>query len=80
MVAPENPPAFPCAVPIGFQFANDGMTLRDWFAGQALTGWLGHGDTKPGDQMEHSKAYGAMARQVYAMADAMLAERAKVSS
>lgn len=31
-----NPPAFPLAVPLQYQFAHDGMSLRDWFAGQAL--------------------------------------------
>ena len=43
-----------------------GMSIRDWFAGQALAGWvacLG----------EHSEA----AQQCYHLADAMLAERAK---
>lgn len=40
MDAPANPPAFPLAVDESFQFANDGMSLRDWFAGQALAGLL----------------------------------------
>lgn len=48
-----------------------GMTLRDWFAGQALAGLLadptlGHGDT-----------CGEWADRAYKFADAMLAARAK---
>ena len=41
-----------------------GMTLRDWFAGQALA-------------TIHSGPMDAVAGLAYAMADAMLAERAK---
>ena len=46
--------------------AGDGMTLRDWFAGQALAGIARTGtyDT-------------VMAKQAYSAADAMLAERSK---
>lgn len=45
-----------------------GMTLRDWFAGQALAGILA-ATTVAGPGESASRAYG--------MADAMLAERAK---
>jgi hypothetical protein len=68
----ENPPAFPVA-PIlpDVREGSDGMTLRDWFAGQALAG------------MELSKlgvhADGALCiaavESAYAYADAMLATR-----
>jgi hypothetical protein len=51
----------------------DGMSLRDWFAGQAV-GSVMHmcaGDTLlPGESIETS-----FARKAYAVADAMLAER-----
>ena len=45
-----------------------GMSLRDYFAGQALNGMLasGHG----GDSMEFAKL-------AYGLADAMIAERSK---
>ena len=33
-------PAFPNSVQPDFQWAESGMTLRDWFAGQALAGIL----------------------------------------
>lgn len=46
-----------------------GMSLRDWFAGQALAGMLA--DSKVSDTVEN------LADLVYAMADAMLKERAK---
>jgi hypothetical protein len=82
----DNPSAFP------FQASNDhdaltpeyGMTLRDWFAGQALPAviratsagqhipkaWQGLGFDEPGCPIEQ-----AMAADAYAIADAMLASR-----
>lgn len=48
-----------------------GMTLRDWFVGQALNGWLasfGQYETAGAEQV---------AEFAYATADAMLAEREK---
>lgn len=38
----DNPPAFPFVVPAEWQAVESGMTLRDYFAGQALTGLLAH--------------------------------------
>ena len=43
-----------------------GMTLRDWFAGQALYGLFSCISQAPNE---------VIARQAYAMADAMIAER-----
>lgn len=50
-----------------------GMTLRDWFAGQALAGWLASfgPDTCP------LEPYEKLARFSYSVADAMIAERSK---
>ncbi len=60
-----NPPAFPYS---GDAYANDtGMTLRDWFAGQALAG-----------RMARNSIYSNWddaASDAYEMADAMLRAR-----
>lgn len=67
--------------PKGDLFDQPGMTLRDWFAGQALLGMTASPELM---QLVTSKADGGeglpferMARQAYAQADAMIAERDK---
>lgn len=50
-----------------------GMTLRDWFAGQALAGILAANVPCPGITSEDVDA--VMAREAYLSADAMLAAR-----
>lgn len=55
----------------GIMHGSNGMTLRDWFAGQALMGALAF--PMPGPEKIPNNA----ARDAYAYADAMLAERAK---
>ena len=45
-----------------------GMSLRDWFAGQALAGWLASGGSVDWDQD---------AKNAYTAADALLAAREK---
>ena len=52
--------AYPTVTDMG---PRPGMELRDWFAGQALVGWLADGTS--------SDAY-QVAREVYAYADAMM--------
>ena len=48
-----------------------GMSLRDWFAGQALAGiYANSGDDSP------AGAHGRCAKEAYDAADAMLATRA----
>ena len=64
----ENPPAFPrpgFADPAGMQ---DGMTMRDWFAGQVLAG------------TGHRVVPEFAARNAYQIADAMLAVRADLGA
>lgn len=51
----------------------DGMTLRDWFAGQALTGMLASAPVADRSKPNHK----GWAANAYAFADAMLAERSK---
>lgn len=50
----------------------DGMSLRDYFAGQALEGMHARDTYDAGQSMPHQRA-----RLAYTDADAMLAERAK---
>jgi hypothetical protein len=64
---PENPYAFPVSTIDGF--TTDGMTLRDWFAGQALVGGLSAAD---GDNFGTAET---AAKQAYEIADAMLLAR-----
>ena len=77
MSAPENPPAFPVAWDTP-NAPEPGMSLRDWFAGQALAGDLASQSPDSewpniaGDQVIRERA-----RFLYRFADAMLAERAK---
>jgi len=68
MEKPENPPAFPLACPEsgpGF-----GMTLRDYFAGQAFSSAYEYCQDNSGD-VSPSR----IASWAYSYADAMLAER-----
>lgn len=66
---PDHGPAFPVANDILRNWA--GMTLRDYFAGQALAGLAS------GYYTESMEAVfeGEVARRAYAMADAMLKVR-----
>jgi hypothetical protein len=68
-------PAFPARVPLVFNpaqgtdypdYSESGMSLRDWYAGQALVGLVAN--TQP-----EIKAP-LLAQQAYAIADAMLRE------
>jgi len=72
--APHNPPAFPNKAGIGLYA---GMTLRDWFAGQAiapLATLAGNGDL---GVQEGETNGAAIVRNAYELADLMLAERSK---
>lgn len=71
-------PAFPTTEyydekPIG---CYSGMSLRDYFAAQALTGLMDKGWQQDGTPFSADKA-ARTARIAYAFADAMLVERAK---
>jgi hypothetical protein len=70
--------AFPNITPDMNVDGGPGMTLRDWFAGQALAGWLAsyskdahHPASEGENQSEHLAGFS------YDLADAMMAERAK---
>lgn len=64
-----NEPAFPVQDCAAYQYP--GMTLRDWFAGQALVGLLAHAS---GEDPHKSPA------MAFTLADAMLAEREKTDA
>ena len=73
---PNDGPAFPGATEDYFQF---GMSLRDYFAGQAVGAILGLDmNHAPGVVPKKGEdGNQAIARVAYSLADAMLAERAK---
>lgn len=68
----ENPKAFPILDPNG-SFWNPGMTLRDYFAGQVLTGLLAN-------QHTYSDSKSDIVGRCYEVADSMLKERMKYES
>ena len=67
---PSNPPAFACASNDGHQ---SGMTLRDYFAGQALAGELASQGSDTGEWPDNHAD--DLAKRCYFLADAMLKER-----
>ena len=71
--------AFPNSVQPDFQYAEAGMTLRDWFAGQALAGMLAlPSDPDTGNFHNNcGEPFIGAAEYAYRMADAMLAARSK---
>ena len=68
----DGGPAFPQIVDmVDFQFTSGGMTLRDWFAGQALAGFIASGTfSNAGTGFESF-----IAGHAYNVADAMLEAR-----
>jgi hypothetical protein len=82
MSGAANPPAFPPAITVSasgdFYHGFDGMTLRDWFAGQALNACIEH--SYGNDWGKDGKEWpGLVAQRAYRIADAMLAARGGVS-
>lgn len=67
----DNPPAFPGVAHFTGSTHGEGMSLRDWFAGQALTGGMAAADDHNFSTPEKC------ALQAYQIADAMLAARAE---
>ncbi len=66
--------AFPVIVP-GYEPYSIGMSLRDWFAGQALAGMCAADRRWEGD--EKSSATDKSAQAAYSHADAMLKARSE---
>ncbi len=80
---PLNPPAFPqqCADALDVGMVHEGMSLRDWFAGQALAGWMASyvNAEHPGSFDDGTPYLAHIAEHSFALADAMIAARAKES-
>ena len=75
--ADDGGPAFPVAEVPSISQGHPGMSLRDWFAGEALSGVLtnatGLGSVTP---KERADVFAKAAALIYEMADAMLKARA----
>lgn len=74
MAIDDGGPAFPTTLACD----SVGLTKRDWFAGQALVGFLSHGQRRLGEDAEGnpSKYFGEeLSEMVYCVADAMIAAR-----
>ncbi len=78
MTKRDGGPAFPLAVARTNTDYQVGMSLRDWFAGQAATRqfWSTFADAEQ-DEISETVAPSEIARKAYALADAMLVEREK---
>lgn len=76
MSTPENPPAFPHPL-----CSYGGLTMRDWFAGHALSGLVSDPTLMQASGGAAEKlnisVNQAVAQQCYEYADAMLAQRIK---
>ncbi len=72
----KNPQAFPMAHPLG---CTEGMTLLDYFAGQALIGYISNLQNFTWDQESVGKKMSEIvSKNSYEYATAMLAEREKI--
>jgi len=70
MYEDNSAPAFPCNSPDGLE-TYKGMSLRDYFAGQALIGYI----SDPSVRIRDNADSGYIAEICYMLADAMLAKR-----
>lgn len=80
MAVNEGGAAFPvntgASTKVGAACPDPGMSLRDWFAGQALAG-LSQRDMSESYKGDSFSYLNAIALAAYRTADAMLAQRAK---
>lgn len=65
--------AFPLAVPANWEMMQDGMSQRDWFAGQALAGLMANPAIVP----LHEANYALIVDRAYLLGQMMLVERQK---
>jgi hypothetical protein len=79
MAQPENPPAFPSIEEhpsYDMPMHHFGMSLRDWFAGQALAGMYANAYHR---MVDGDYRVVGFANDAFETADAMLAVRARVA-
>lgn len=84
----DGGPAFPISIPGMGDNGAGGMSLRDWFAGQALVAFIGKtplrdidgyfgraGNDSPVYRRAEEKRRAEISKEAYALADAMLSAR-----
>lgn len=72
----DGGPAYPVIATRTQIYISDGMTLRDWFAGQAINGMLSHSTRyRPYQKDRGLYWHDAIAYEAYELADAMIAAR-----
>jgi hypothetical protein len=72
---PTGGPAFPTGLTPG-HYSQEGMALRDWFAGQAMAAMISTGKGPSPKSANNDETIAEFwARQSFLMADAMLAAR-----
>lgn len=77
MIAPnDGRPAFPHNTEV-LSSVSTGMTLRDWFAGQALAGLCAHPKNAPIADLASLADCESRARTAYYLPSAMLAEQGR---
>lgn len=78
----DNPSAFPsvCLGDPGHPASNPGMTLRDYFAGQALAGLCANHEWLNNVSRAAESVTGTAAGSAFEFADAMLAKRGQVQA
>ncbi len=72
--------AFPSPANVNPEGSNGGMSLRDWFAGQALAGTLANPTMMTAIAKasgDYAEAHKRVAESAYESADAMIVEREK---
>lgn len=69
----DGGPAFPESNSMGVM--QHGMSLRDWFAGQALAGLMANSDCDHGAIRDSDESRKTLAETMFALADAMLRAR-----
>jgi hypothetical protein len=77
--AADNPNAFPACNEANVN-GTMGMTLRDWFAGQALAGMCAsYPEYERRETLDQTRGGKRISEAAYVLADAMLAARAQAS-